>query len=80
MVESIQSGEPKGYAHAAGKKPRTETDVKNEQLTAALEQKTRENEELVSKIQQLESRLIALEGSKKKDLQQAKMLDQSING
>jgi hypothetical protein len=80
VVESIQTGEPKGYAYAAGKKPKTEADLKVEQLSAALDEKTKENADLVAKIRDLEARLIALEGSKKKDIQQAKALDKAING
>jgi len=80
VVESIQTGDAKGYAYAAGKKPKTEADVKAEQLAVALEEKTKDNQELVARIMELEARLVALEGSKKKDLQQAKAMDKAING
>jgi hypothetical protein len=80
VVESITSGEPKGYAHAAGKRPKSDAETKNEQLTAQLQEKTEENAQLQSKIAQLEARLLALEGSKKKGLNDAKALDETING
>ena len=55
MVESIKSGDPKGYETAQGvDKPKSDAEIKVEQLTSALEKANTENEALKQKIADLE--------------------------
>jgi hypothetical protein len=47
VVESIRTGEPKGYDFAEAKRPKTEAEVRCEQLTVSLALANEENNKLV---------------------------------
>jgi hypothetical protein len=63
VVESIVTGDPKGYASSGVAKPKTEAEVKNEQLTVALEVATEENAVLRQRVRELELTVTQLEGT-----------------
>jgi len=82
VVESIRSGEAKGYEHANTRKPKSDADLRCEQLAAALQQATEESKRLENKVRELEMKIAHLEGTpkKKEALSSAKLTDRLING
>lgn len=82
VVESIRTGEPKGYEHAEAKRPKSEAEVRCDQLTASLAQASEENAKLQNRIKELELRLAQLEGNPKtrQSLTDAILIDQIVNG
>ena len=89
MVESIKTGEPKGYEEMDGgnSRPKTESEQRCEHLTLALARATEDNTILNGRIAELEARMLELVGTPKlaksntsKSLDQAKTLDGAING
>lgn len=76
-MESIKTGEPKGYDAAQAQRPKSDAEIRAEQLSIALAEKTEENERLKRRVDELEARLNQYEGNSrsKKDLAEAKMLD-----
>jgi len=65
VVESIRSGEPKGYEAGGVDKPKSELELKNVQLTDALQKLQEENTLLQQRIRELELRLLNFEGDAK---------------
>lgn len=82
VVESIRTGEPKGYEHAEAKRPKTEAEIRCEQLNKALTSANDENARLQNRIRELELKLEQLEGNPKmrQSLQQAQLIDNIVNG
>lgn len=89
VVESIKTGEPKGYEEMDGgnSRPKTESEQRCEHLTLALARATEDNTILNGRIAELEARMLELGGTPKlaksstsKSLDQAKTLDGAING
>jgi hypothetical protein len=82
VKESIVTGEPKGYEHAGQARPKSDADVKCEQLTEQLAKVNDENAELKKKIAELEAKIVDLEGPKSKvaaALDNAKTVDGVLN-
>ena len=80
--ESVLTGDPKGYEHAGASRPKTDADVKVEQLTAQLAAVNDENAKLKQKIAELEAKIVDLEGPKSKTaaaLENAKVIDGVLN-
>ena len=50
VAESIRTGEPKGYDFAEAKRPKTEAEVRCEQLTVSLALANEENSKLVGAV------------------------------
>jgi len=73
-----------GYQHqgAAVKRPKTDAEIKCENLTTALQQAAEENARLTSRVKELELRVAQLEGhsTKAKLLSDAKLIDSVVNG
>lgn len=82
MVESIRTGEPKGYESAGAMKPKSEAEVKCEKLTAELLTLTDENAALKKRVAELELKLQQYEGAAKprQTLADAIMTDSIVNG
>lgn len=91
VIESIRSGEPKGYEASGVDKPKSEIELKNLQLKEALQKLQEENTALTRRIQYLEQHLAQLEGgaaileniplsARRAELEKAKMTDVVING
>lgn len=82
IVESIRTGEPKGYEYAEAKRPKTEAEVRCEQLTVALAFATEENTKLANRIKELELMLAQVSGHPKSRqlLSSALMIDSIVNG
>ena len=65
VKESISSGDPKGYDHVTGiDKPKSEVELKCEQLQGALGAALQENEILRLRVAELEARVSTLEAEK----------------
>ena len=82
VKESILTGDPKGYEHAGAAKPKSDADLKVEQLSAQLAAVNDENAQLKKKIAELEARIVELEGPKSKTaaaLENAKVVDGVLN-
>ena len=85
VVESIKSGEPKGYSATGASRPQSEADKKVESLTTQLAQVTDENAALKARIAELEAKITEMGGEipeKSKiaqNLQQAKIVDGALN-
>ena len=85
VVESIKSGEPKGYGAAGSVRPKSDADKRVESLTAQLAQVTDENTALKTRISQLEAKITEMGGEipeKSKmaqNLEQAKIVDGALN-
>ncbi len=80
--ESIISGEAKGYEAAGAAKPKSEAEVRCEQLTISLAKVNEENAHLKARIAELELKMVQLEGPKSKVASQlgaAKVLDSAVN-
>jgi hypothetical protein len=82
VVDSIKSGQPKGYGAAGASKPKTEADILNEELSKKLADAEAENAALKDKIRMLELRVAQLEGRprSRQNLDEAKMVDMLVNG
>jgi len=82
VVESIRTGEPKGYEHAEAKRPKSEAEVRCEQLTIALSNANEENTKLQNRIKELELKVRQLEGNPKlrQSFCDAKLIDGIVNG
>lgn len=90
VVDSVKSGEPKGYESSGMEKPKSEAEMKSEQLLAALEKANAENTELKQRIQELELKLSAYESNDagnvgpsvsgvRAELEKAKVVDGVVN-
>ena len=83
-MESIKTGEPKGYEYKGAAKPKTDAEIRCDQLTAQLADKNEENTRLKAKINQLELRVGQLEGNlssrTRNSISNAKMTDSIVNG
>ena len=82
VKESIISGEPKGYEVAGAAKPKSDAEIRCEQLTVNLAKANEENNRLKARIAELELKLVELEGPKSKtasNLEAAKTLDEVVN-
>jgi hypothetical protein len=82
VKESILTGDPKGYSAAGAAKPKSDADVKVEQLSKQLDAVTDENAQLKKKIAELEAKIGELEGPKSKTaaaLENAKVVDGVLN-
>ena len=82
VKESILTGDPKGYEHAGAAKPKSDADLKVEQLSSQLAAVNDENAQLKKKIAELEARIVELEGPKSKTaaaLENAKVVDGVLN-
>ena len=83
VVESIKTGEPKGYEVASLSRPKTDAEVKCEQLTVALAKAMEENAALRAKVQELEVKVLEMEAGSKtrvgQTLTDAKTLDTVLN-
>ncbi len=82
VVESIRTGEAKGYEHAEAKRPKSEAEVRCDQLSHSLTQANEENAKLRARITELELRLAQLEGNPKtrQSLNDAMLIDHIVNG
>lgn len=82
VVESIKTGQPKGYGLAGTVKPKSEAETLNEELTRKLADAAAENGALLDKIRMLELRVAELEGRprSRQALSEAKMVDALVNG
>jgi cell division protein FtsB len=85
VVESVKSGEAKGYEAQGAAKPKSEAELRCEQLTAALATATDENAALKARIQELELKIVQLEGTigtprSRQLLADAKLKDAIVNG
>ena len=81
-MESIKTGQPKGYGLAGTNKPKSEAEALNEELTRKLTDAAAENTALTDKIRMLELRVAELEGRprSRQALSEAKMVDALVNG
>lgn len=82
VVESIKTGEPKGYEHTSAKRPKTEAEIRCDQLTEALAEATEMNQQLRKRIAELELRVEQLEGTPKiaSNIREAQLIDSIVNG
>ena len=82
MTESIRTGEPKGYDFAEAKRPKTEAEVRCDQLAVALALANEENAKLASRIKELELMLAQVSTNPKSRqlLSSALMIDSLVNG
>lgn len=82
VVDSIRSGQAKGYDVAGAAKPKSEADLLNDELQRKLADVTAENTALQDKVRMLELRISQLEGRPKsrQALDEAKMVDMLVNG
>jgi len=82
VKESIISGEAKGYEVAGAAKPKSEAEVRCEQLTVNFAKANEENQRLKAKIAELELKIIELASPKSKigaNIEATKILDSAIN-
>ena len=93
VFDSVKSGEAKGYQATGIDKPKSEADLKNAQLIAALEKANAENIDLKQKVQELELKLSAYEANgagtsgagaapvsaRRAELEKAKVVDDVVN-
>ena len=84
VVESIMTGEAKGYEKANQEKPVSEAEMKVQQLTEQLAVAYKENEDLKKKIEELETEVASLKsprgGKKGKKIKENKDKDKEVNG
>lgn len=83
LIPSLHPGEPKGYEYASSaRRPKSEAEVRCDQLTEALAKAQEENANLRAQIAALELRLAGAEGNPKtrQSLQDAQMIDSLVNG
>jgi len=91
VVESIRTNEPKGYEMKALQKPKTDTEIKYEQLLKTVSTLREENDTLQKRVAELESKLAHYEGGSeetaassvgilKQSLRDAQLIDSIVNG
>eukprot|EP00981_Chlorochromonas_danica_P012530 scaffold5121_cov223-Ochromonas_danica.AAC.8 len=90
VVESVRTGEPKGYEHAtSARRPPSEAEIRCEQLMEALKKAQEENANLRARIAELEGQLglppsngtaAAGENKTRQSLNEAKLIDSLVNG
>lgn len=81
VYESIVSGEPKGYQFSSLQKPKTEAEIKCEQLIEQLSKANEENLQLRNRVRELELKLEHYEhNTRKHSLREAKLIDEIVNG
>ena len=87
VVDSIKSGEAKGYDAVGGgtKRPKSDAELRCDKLSEALGQALEENSDLKEKIKALELRIAVLEGKSgdsgiKDKFNDAKLTDSIVNG
>ncbi len=82
VKESILTGDPKGYDHINARKPKSEAEIRCDQLVEALQKATEENQKLRNRIAELELKVEQLEGTPKpmSTLRDAQLLDSIVNG
>lgn len=81
VVQSIQTGEAKGYDQEGTVKPKSDAEIRNEQLIIQLNEKTEENNRLKNKITELELTVAQFEKvGVRKSLNDAIMTDSIVNG
>lgn len=82
VKESIISGEAKGYEVAGAAKPKSDAEIRCEQLTTSLAKANEENQHLKAKIAELELKILSIEAPKSRgasSLESAKILDGAVN-
>jgi hypothetical protein len=81
VVESIKSGEAKGYDLEGAVKPKSEADIRCDQLTAILVEKDSEVAKLLKKVAELELKVSHMEGTPgvRKAIQDAILTDSIVN-
>ena len=62
MLRSIKSGEAKGYEQTKGVKPKSDAEIRCEQLEKLLASEKEDNAALKKKIEELELKVASLEG------------------
>ena len=83
VVESLITGEAKGYEHEGTAKPKNEFEIKCDVLLLQLKEKTSENALLTDRIAQLELVVSQLEGQNqgvRGKLKDAQLTDNVVNG
>lgn len=88
VVESIKTGDPVGYKHTQASRPKSDVDVRCEQLQVALARSNDEKEQLKARVAELEARIAELEPNdavlaksrSNKHLDKAKIIDGFVNG
>jgi len=85
VYESIKTGEPVGYQRQNSRgvgRPKSEAEVRCENLTKALQEAGEENVRLSNRVRELELRVAQLEGTSSisKSLSSAKIMDSVVNG
>ena len=80
-MQSILTGEPKGYDQQGKKKPKSDSEVQCEQLIHQLNEKTDENTILKNRIAELELKVAQLtKVGPRKSLSSAILTDSIVNG
>ena len=81
MVESIKTGEPKGYELLGGNKPVSEAELKAQRLAEKVVTLESENAALKKRVTELEAALVDLEKTSgvKSKLQSAIVTDSVVN-
>lgn len=81
-VESIKTGEPKGYEILGAAKPKSEAEVRCEKLEVQVLEYHNENLKLTNKVAELELMIAQLHGNPKtkKSIADAQMIDGLVNG
>ena len=84
VVESIKTGVPVGYDHAALSRPKTEAEVRCDALAVQLQQAQADNAVLLERVQELEKKIVELGAEVPKSalrdrLNNVKVLDGAIN-
>jgi polyhydroxyalkanoate synthesis regulator phasin len=82
VVESIKTGEAKGYEAAGAAKPKSEAEIRCVTLTEELSVMREENAALKRRIAELEAKVTQLEGVPKSRqlLADAQLIDGLVNG
>lgn len=80
VVDSIKTGEPKGYEVIGAAKPKSDAEIKVEKLSVELNKCQEENVRLKKKVDELEAKLFKYEGKKRDSIADAKLMDGIING
>jgi len=84
VVESIRTGVPVGYDHAALNRPKTDAEVRCDALALKLKQAEADNVVLMERVQELEKKLLEVgaevpKSSLRERLSNTKVLDGAIN-
>jgi phage shock protein A len=85
-VDSIKTGEPKGYANSTAIKPKSEAEIRCDKLSTELNNVMTENQQLKARVAELETRLAQYEGTangavskSRQNLTEAIIVDSAIN-